>query len=177
MQLDRTEEAIAVGREVLEVSRAANGDDHPTTIGKLKGLGALLYRSGKRDEGMNYSKEALELFQRVHGLEHPDTLHAMGNVCDGLTDLGRLDEARGDLSRAAVNNAACLGGDPLRYDLRKVSLGAVAGATGRLSPRDSGTGGCPRAGSSNSRRRRLLHGDDHWRVGAAAPLSRSSCGE
>ena len=69
------DEAVAMQREVLAVSKRVLGAEHPDTLMTAGNLALSLSGQGKYDEAVAMQREVLAVKQRVLGAEHPDTLN------------------------------------------------------------------------------------------------------
>ena len=63
----------------LEIRRARQGEEHPSTLGSMISLGILYHIQGPADRAESLYVKTLELTRRVLGEEHPHTLSSMAN--------------------------------------------------------------------------------------------------
>jgi eukaryotic-like serine/threonine-protein kinase len=96
----KQEEAIRLGRRVLESHRRALGTDRPETLATMSGLGWALLQHGDFREARDVLERALNGQLQVLGADAPETLvtlDALGHASHGL---GQLDDAETLLRRA-----------------------------------------------------------------------------
>ena len=92
-QEQRFDEAVALAREDLALSRAYYGDDHPMLGGPYGELARALQGQDKKDEAIAMMKKSVELQGRMVGTDHPyyaGTLVTYGYV---LLESERFDAA------------------------------------------------------------------------------------
>ncbi len=110
-KVGRYEEAGALSREVLAVSRRTLGDEHPSTLASINNLASLLKDQGKLGEAEPLHREALSAQRRTLGDDHPSTLASINNLANLLKDQGKLGEAE-PLHREALSaRKRTLGGE------------------------------------------------------------------
>jgi tetratricopeptide (TPR) repeat protein len=86
--MGRTDEAMQLHEETLEIRKRVLGLEHLETLRSSYNL-AESYRSMCRtDEAMQLHEETLEIRKRVLGLEHRDTLESMKNLAGSYQSLG-----------------------------------------------------------------------------------------
>jgi serine/threonine-protein kinase len=81
--LGRTEEALTLKREALELLIGHYGREHPVVATVRNNIAYSLHNAGDYETAERLYREALELHERLLGPESPQ-------VADGLTNLGRL---------------------------------------------------------------------------------------
>ena len=77
----QTEERL---RQVLQIRRSAQGDEHPETLGTLGRLARVLRNQGRLDEAERTERQVLASRRATLGEEHPDTLlslNSVGGIC------------------------------------------------------------------------------------------------
>jgi hypothetical protein len=75
--------AIAMGREVWDLSKKVLGDTHPDTLTALNNLAATLSESGEHEEAVEMERQVFAITKRVLGDEHPRTLDSSNNLVGG----------------------------------------------------------------------------------------------
>ena len=89
----RTEDAIRLWEQTLEVWERVLGPEHPDTLGSRGNL-AIGYRAaGRIEDAIKLDEQTLELRERVLGPEHPGTLASRNNLAIGYSDAGRTEDA------------------------------------------------------------------------------------
>ena len=87
------EQAELHQKRVLEICRAHLGDEHPTTLWRLKNLGWVYFHWSRYREAERLFSEALQGTRRVLGEQYGDTLDSMAALCIVHCMQGRFDEA------------------------------------------------------------------------------------
>jgi serine/threonine protein kinase/tetratricopeptide (TPR) repeat protein len=96
----RYEEAEALARETLEISRRVLGEKHPLTARSMNILAQTYERQGRHDDAEPLYRASLEISRRVLGEEHPLTIARMGHLARCFMHLGQLDEAESLLQQS-----------------------------------------------------------------------------
>jgi tetratricopeptide (TPR) repeat protein len=91
----RTSFALGLCEEVLRLSRAKLGAEHPDTLKAMRNLAASCSYAGRLEEALGLREKVLRLGREKLGPEHPDTLEAMQNLAFSYVDAGRPEEAWG----------------------------------------------------------------------------------
>ena len=86
-------EAASIGEEVLQIRKAALGDEHPDTAISLNNLGMLYMAMNEYAKAEPLIRLSLESRQRALGGEHADTASSLNN-------LGALYSEMGDFAKA-----------------------------------------------------------------------------
>ncbi|KAL4985444.1 hypothetical protein BDW68DRAFT_144681 [Aspergillus falconensis] len=89
----RFHEAEALYKELLEISKAALGAEHPDTLASMANLASTYRNQGRWNEAEKLEVEVLEISKAVLGAEHPDTLTSMANLASTYREQGRWNEA------------------------------------------------------------------------------------
>lgn len=92
---DRLDEAEALYKESLELSRKVYGETHPNVAIAVDNLAIHYDGIGEYDLAEPLYRQALEMLREVYGPDHPEVAQTMGNVAGFLIDSGRdTGEAR-----------------------------------------------------------------------------------
>ena len=100
---DRRAEAESLYFAALAETRAAVGDEHPTTAATMSEIGWMLARHGRREEGEQHVRKALDIQRRTWGPRHTATAATMNALSRLLSNDGYDAEAeRLDREAAAI---------------------------------------------------------------------------
>jgi serine/threonine protein kinase/tetratricopeptide (TPR) repeat protein len=94
------DEADAIARRALAITREVNGDRHPLAGGDLITLGAIQHERGRYEEAERFYREALPIREAWYGQEHYETASNLTMLGRSLLFQKRFDEAVGLLERA-----------------------------------------------------------------------------
>lgn len=86
------EEALVLHRQALELTREANGPDHPRVGALFDNIGNALSALGRLEEAESFHKRALEVLI-AQGSDHPSYKAALANLGSTLFSAGKLEEA------------------------------------------------------------------------------------
>jgi tetratricopeptide (TPR) repeat protein len=115
------EEASALARELLALTRKLYGAEHPAVINILSNLGVLRSRLGDNAEAEALLRESVDMARRLHQEDHP--IHAQ-NLCSlGMTldALHRSEEGSSSLREGlAVQRRLSGAADPTAIKILKV---------------------------------------------------------
>jgi eukaryotic-like serine/threonine-protein kinase len=109
--LGRSDEALAIHRELKERRIAQHGADHPVVATSYANIAAVHLQRGELDEALASVDDQLRVTAAAAGEEHPDyglALHNRGVILHGLA---RWDEALEDLRGAARIFTAAFGAE------------------------------------------------------------------
>jgi len=90
----RTDEAVALGREVVAVETRARGVDHPATLTARHNLASALINADELEEAEGIAQGVLEARRRLRGETDPDAIIDLGT-------LGVISGRKGDWEAAA----------------------------------------------------------------------------
>jgi len=62
-----------VYKEALEVTKKAQGEEHPEVATRLNNLAFVLEEQGNAKEAARMGKQALAIWEKALGLDHPHT--------------------------------------------------------------------------------------------------------
>ena len=105
--MDRHEEAVALAREVLDITRRLYPSDHPVLGGKLNALASALSSAGRDAEAEPFSREALAINRRALPADSVRLAASIYNHAMLLLDLG--DPAQALPLLAEARNIAAKG--------------------------------------------------------------------
>ncbi|KAJ5651655.1 hypothetical protein N7507_009081 [Penicillium longicatenatum] len=89
----RWEEAEQLQLQVMEISKAKLGVDHPDTLTSMANLSSTYWSQGRWDEAEQLQLQVMETRKTKLGVDHPDTLTSMANLSSTYRNQGRWDEA------------------------------------------------------------------------------------
>jgi DNA-binding SARP family transcriptional activator len=121
--LDRAEEALTTGRELMEPD--SRGWAHATG-----GLGMVAQDRGLVEEAVELHRRAIDAFTAVSGADHPDTAQAMDKLGYALRLLHRPAEAIEQHRRAVALLVRVLGEEDPRVAMTLSNLGLALGDAG-----------------------------------------------
>lgn len=93
LKLDKFVEAEQKYRDLLAMSTAEFGPEHPKTIMNISNLAGVQMAMGKTKESIKQHTEIYSVATRIQGLNHPDTLKKGADLGSCLTELGFFEEA------------------------------------------------------------------------------------
>lgn len=108
---DRSAEAEAAFREVLDARRMSLGDDHPETLSALHNLARIVAYQGHAAEAEAAFRKILDVRRRILGDTHPDTQIIRYNIGLIVAVQGRWAEAEADLREFAEAQRLALWAD------------------------------------------------------------------
>jgi tetratricopeptide (TPR) repeat protein len=97
--------------KVLQVRRAALGEDHPDTAESYGWVAVILDELGRYREAEEGKRKALDIRRQALGEEHPLTAESYNNLAFNLTTQGRYREAGEGYRKALDINRKVLGED------------------------------------------------------------------
>jgi tetratricopeptide (TPR) repeat protein len=89
----RQEEALAVERKLVALSRSTHGPQAPETATALNNLAETLRALGRYDQAEPLYREALEISRAMLGDRHPDVATMLNNLAGLLRNTRRPDQA------------------------------------------------------------------------------------
>jgi tetratricopeptide (TPR) repeat protein len=132
--LGRHAEAVKLFEEMLALSKASLGPDHPDVPTSMHSLAWSYYALGRHAEALKLHEETLALRKDRLGPGHPDTLLSRLGVASSLVQLGRGAEAAADCQRAAEAWEKLVGFDAdSRYKYDAACFRAVTAAALRAA--------------------------------------------
>ena len=134
--------ALAAFREAERINRAALGDDHPDVAADVGNAGIVLRQRGDLDGALAAFREAERIDRAALGDDHPRVAADVVNAGLVLSDRDDVDGAlvafreafliffrtngpRGEHVRAAANNVAWAGGDPVALVRERIGTEAA----------------------------------------------------
>ncbi|KAJ5609619.1 hypothetical protein N7528_010186 [Penicillium herquei] len=115
----RSDEAEALGIEVLNLRMKASGEEHSSTINSMGSL-ALTYRTrGRLQEAEALGTQTLNLYKKTLGEEDPGTLLTMSSLAATYMEQGRFQEAE-ELETRALNLYKKVMGEEHPYTIRSM---------------------------------------------------------
>ena len=93
-KLGRQDELVKLREQMLQLSQAKLGAEHPDTLRAMNNLATSYNAAGRREKALQLREQALRLMQAKLGPDHHDTLRAMANLADSYRAQGKLAEAR-----------------------------------------------------------------------------------
>ena len=105
------DQALALGREIVQRVRTLHGDEHPRVAVALGNLGQVLQRAGRLDEAGEAHRQALAIDEATRGPDHPETSLSLNNLGAVHLQLGEHDKALPYLERALQIREAVFGPD------------------------------------------------------------------
>ena len=112
----RTQEALQLREETLQLMKAKLGPEHVNTLMSMSNLGASYYAAGRTQEALQLREETLQLMKAKLGPDHPYTLMSVSNLASSLASLP--DAKLRDPQRAMDLAAKAVAGDPKNADFR-----------------------------------------------------------
>ena len=85
-------EAETLQQQTLELTKAALGDDHPSTLDSMNNLAEVFRQQGKYAEAETLQQQTLELRKAALGDDHPSTLTSMNNLAEVFRQQGKHAE-------------------------------------------------------------------------------------
>jgi tetratricopeptide (TPR) repeat protein len=107
----KSNEAISVVEESLELSEKTLGPDHPATAQALSNLAALYYSMGDYAKAEPLFQRALEIREKALGPDHPDTAITLNSLAVLRSSLGDYAKAEPLFQRALAIDEKALGPD------------------------------------------------------------------
>jgi tetratricopeptide (TPR) repeat protein len=89
----RTQEAVKLYEETLQLIKAKLGPDHPDTLTSMNNLAGSYLAGGRTQQALKVYEETLQLRKASLGPDHPDTLVTMNNLATSYFDAGRTQDA------------------------------------------------------------------------------------
>jgi hypothetical protein len=89
----RTQKALGLRKETLELQKVSLGADHPDTLISLTTLANSYQAAGRTQEAIKLHEETLQLQKTKLGPDHPHTLASMNNLATSYFAAGRNKEA------------------------------------------------------------------------------------
>jgi tRNA A-37 threonylcarbamoyl transferase component Bud32 len=89
----RTQDALKLREETLQLRKAKLGPEHPDTLASMNNLAASYFKAGRTQDALKLSVETLQLQRAKLGPEHPETLNSMNNLAGSYSAAGRIREA------------------------------------------------------------------------------------
>jgi tetratricopeptide (TPR) repeat protein len=89
----RTQEALNLFEETLEVRKATLGPDHRDTLRSMNSVAERYLEAGRMQEALKLFEETLQLRKATLGPDDPDTLLSMNNLALGYERVGRAQES------------------------------------------------------------------------------------
>ena len=109
--LGRYSEAMPLAEQVLAITEAQLGPDHPSTATSLNNLAELHRSMGRYGEAEPLYQRALAIKEAQLGPDHPSTATSLNNLAELYRSMGRYGEAEPLSRRALAINEAQLGPD------------------------------------------------------------------
>lgn len=128
------DEAVALGRERLDLIRRELGEDHPDVAGPFSDLGDFLQDQGKYEEALDLFHKALSIHEKTLGPLHPTILktrNGIGICSSEMTgDLGKAE----DFARRLIQDYESVGdSNPPEVCILRLSLGYILHKKGKLT--------------------------------------------
>jgi tetratricopeptide (TPR) repeat protein len=103
------DEAVALGRERLDLIRRELGEDHPDVAGPFSDLGDFLQDQGKYEEALDLFHKALSIHEKTLGPLHPTILKTRNSIGICSSEMtGDLGEAE-DFTRRLIQDYESVG--------------------------------------------------------------------
>ncbi|KAK3345614.1 Tetratricopeptide repeat-domain-containing protein [Neurospora tetraspora] len=83
----RWEEAEKLEVQVMEMSKAKLGADHPDTLTSMANLAFTWNSQGRHEDALALMQDCVEAQQRILGPEHPNTLSSLATVSEWISNL------------------------------------------------------------------------------------------
>jgi eukaryotic-like serine/threonine-protein kinase len=130
VELRRPDEALAMHRRALEMTRTVVGEEHPDFAMVLNNTGSAMRELGELDEARATYERALALRERLLGAEHPLTATTVLNLGLVASLAGDHERARQHATRALAIWESTVGPKHARTGLALTELGAAMLALG-----------------------------------------------
>jgi tetratricopeptide (TPR) repeat protein len=88
----RGQQAIELGKVVIEVNQRLDGPDHPATLSARSNLVTSYLEAGRTDDALELAQAVLDDTRRVLGPDDPATLIARSNLASAYRQAGRTEE-------------------------------------------------------------------------------------
>jgi tetratricopeptide (TPR) repeat protein len=98
----RSDEALKLREEVLELRDKAGGPEHPETIGAMASLANSFFGAGREDEAIALQEQALAIGRRVLRPDHPYLAEATKQMAYFYERTGKMPEAEAALKEPAI---------------------------------------------------------------------------
>ncbi len=128
---NRPEEAEALARRALEITKAAFGKQHPIVAIRLNNLAVLLHDPRRSEPLM---RQALAITEAAFGKWHPAAAACLNSLAILLHDTGRPEEAEPLMRRALEIDEAALGGQHPTVAIRLNNLAMLVNGTHLCEP-------------------------------------------
>jgi tetratricopeptide (TPR) repeat protein len=82
-------------QQALELTKAAFGNAHPSTLNSMNSLASVYEQKGKYAEAEALQQQMLELIKTALGDAHPSKLNSMNNLRRRVLTAGQIRRGRG----------------------------------------------------------------------------------
>ncbi|WNG35615.1 tetratricopeptide repeat protein [Archangium violaceum] len=124
---DKTEESLALFRQVVALRQKVYPPEHPEVAAALNNLGASLVKSGRVDEARQVLARAQAIYEKALGPNHPETGNALHNLGQLALKAGDDVAALGYFQRALAARDTGLGAEHPEVGSTLDSLGGIQG--------------------------------------------------
>jgi tetratricopeptide (TPR) repeat protein len=123
-------EAIAMGREVVEATRALDGPDAEQTGIVINSLGFMHQQAGEGEDAVRLFEEAGRIFALTLPPEHPTRLALLNNLASAYWSMGKLDRSIPIFEELQTRQLESLGPDHINTRLTSANLGVNYASAG-----------------------------------------------
>ncbi|WP_341503532.1 serine/threonine-protein kinase [Gallaecimonas sp. GXIMD4217] len=128
----RHDQALALDRQALVLSRRLYGEDSPHTLNALSSLAVGLHMTGNLEEAAALFEEVWQKRRTIQGERHPQTLHSLAQLGVIFHWLGRYEQSE-HYYRACLEGSLAVLGETHPRTLRCMSnLGSLLETVGRF---------------------------------------------
>jgi non-specific serine/threonine protein kinase/serine/threonine-protein kinase len=124
-------EALAMGREVVEATRALDGPDAEDTAIAINSLGFMHQQFGEGEEAVKLFEEASRIFALTLPPEHPTRLALLNNLASAHWSMGKLDRSIPIFEELQSRQLDSLGPDHINTRMTSANLGVNYASAGR----------------------------------------------
>jgi pentatricopeptide repeat protein len=89
----RSDKALALFEQTLELSKEKLGPDHASTLLAVANVAAAYASARRLDDAIALLEETTKELKTKHGLDHPYTISSMGKLASAYESVGQLDKA------------------------------------------------------------------------------------
>ena len=130
-QVGRSDEALPLREELLQLSKAKLGEKHHDTLHFMNDLAYAYQRAGRLDKALQLYEQTLQLRKVVLGDEHPQTLNSMSDLAYAYELAGRTDDAKDLLEEMLAKPSVIRNDGWSKFDIQS-QYGGIALQLGKI---------------------------------------------
>jgi tetratricopeptide (TPR) repeat protein len=133
VQTGQHDKAVPLLEDVLTLTKAEHGPDHPDTLTSMHNLAVGYRAAGQVDKALPLFEETLKLRKAKLEPDHPDTLNTMNSLAVDYVNAGQLDKAVPLLEETIRIQKTKLGPDHTHTLASMINLGVAYTDAGRVA--------------------------------------------